>query len=175
MALHQIEVKDAQKWLEKNKAILIDVREPAEHVSSHIEGATLMPLSQIDSKKLDTDKVKKVIIYCRTGNRSQLACEKLSKKHPEIDCYNLIGGIVAWEKAELPIKRSEGGVLPLDRQVQLTIGFCLILSAFLTYFVSKYFVFLTAFFGLGLSFAGLTGTCGLGMLIAKMPWNQRVH
>jgi hypothetical protein len=63
-------------------------------------------------------------------------------------------------------------LLPLDRQVQLTIGLGVLIGSLLAYFVNPMFFLLTGFFGAGLTFAGLSGTCGLAMVMAKMPWNQ---
>jgi hypothetical protein len=56
--------------------------------------------------------------------------------------------------------------------VQLSIGLTVLLGTVLGYFVHPYFLILSAFFGLGLINAGLTGWCGLALLMAKMPWNQ---
>ena len=64
-------------------------------------------------------------------------------------------------------------MLPLDRQVQLTVGILIVLGVVLSMFVSSKFLALPLFIGLGLTFAGLTGTCGLAMMLAKMPWNQK--
>jgi hypothetical protein len=62
--------------------------------------------------------------------------------------------------------------LPLDRQVQLAIGLGVFVGSVLGYLVSPNFFILSGFFGAGLVFAGLTGYCGLAVLMAKMPWNK---
>lgn len=165
-------VKELKKWLDNNEAILIDVREPGEHSVSNIECATLIPLSGISHDKLPELNGKKLVIHCRSGMRSSNACKKLLAEDSSLELYNLDGGIMAWEKHGHSTKCSGKKLLPLDRQVQLTIGIFLIISAILTYTVSSLFILVSAFMGCGLVFAALTGTCGLGMLIAKMPWNQ---
>ena len=88
------------------------------------------------------------------------------------EVYNLEGGIAAWAQAGYHVESSGHFFLPLDRQVQLTIGLCVLVGSILAYTVSPIFLFLTGFFGLGLTFAGLTGFCGLALLMARMPWNQ---
>ncbi len=169
--MKQIDVKTANEWLNENKAMLIDVREPAEHASVCIECAELKPLSQINSHEI-THSDRKVIIHCKSGKRSQMACQAFMEKHPELDIYNLEGGIDAWQSAGLKVKSGEKKTLPLDQQVQLTIGSFTFIGAMLTLFININFVYVPAALGLGLTMAGITGACPLRQLIAKMPWNQ---
>ena len=169
--MKHIDVKTANEWLKKDDAVLIDVREPAEHASVCIECAELKPLSQINSHEIRHSD-KKVIIHCKSGKRSQMACQVFMEKHPELDIYNLEGGIDAWQSTGLKVKSGEKKILPLDQQVQLTIGSLTFIGALLTFFININFVFVPAALGLGLTMAGLTGACPLRQLIAKMPWNQ---
>jgi rhodanese-related sulfurtransferase len=81
------------------------------------------------------------------------------------------GGTVAWEQAGLPVKRGKKAI-SLERQVRIAAGFLTLLGAVLGFFVHPYFIGLSAFIGAGLMFAGITDTCGMGMMLAKMPWNQ---
>jgi hypothetical protein len=62
--------------------------------------------------------------------------------------------------------------MSLERQVRILAGFLTFTGAALGFFVHPYFVGLSAFIGAGLMFAGITDTCGMGMMLAKMPWNQ---
>lgn len=176
MTINQVDVKTVAGWLDSNQAILIDVREPAEYIACYIAAAKLHPLSQLDAKQLPVDTNKKIVIHCRSGKRSLSACQKLIKKHPDLDFYNMEGGILEWQSKGLATTVSvKHKVLPLDRQVQLTIGCLLILASLLSYFISPLFIAITAAIGCGLVLAGATGTCGLAMLLAKMPWNQKVN
>lgn len=118
-------------------------------------------------------KNKKIIIHCQAGRRGGIACEKLLLSDPDIDIYNLEGGIAAWEKAGFDIKKSGNSKLSLERQVQITIGSGVLIGLILGYFVHPGFLFLTGIFGAGLLFAGMTGSCGLATLMSKMPWNQK--
>ncbi|HAT3881149.1 TPA: rhodanese-like domain-containing protein [Legionella pneumophila] len=173
MTYKNIDAQTAKQWLDNQEAVIWDVREPAEHVSSCIEYAELKPLSSISPEDIPKEIDKKVIVHCRSGKRSQAACEKFITYHPEIKFFNLEGGILAWEREGFKtIKKSKHSVLPLDRQVQLTVGTFVFISVILGYFISSLFLLIPLFFGAGLMFAGLSGTCGLAMLLAKMPWNQ---
>ena len=173
MTVKKIDAISVKNLLDNEQAILIDVREPAEHLSCHIESSTLLPLSQLSLERLPKQANKKVVFHCLSGKRGQIACEKAIKDHPDIEIYNLDGGIKAWQQSGLPVKENKGkAILPLDRQVQLTIGIMLLIGVILTYFVNTAFLIIPLFLGLGLCFAGLSGTCGLLMLLAKMPWNR---
>ncbi|HCV00784.1 MAG: rhodanese [Dehalococcoidia bacterium] len=171
MNVRQVEVKTAQKWLENDEAILIDVREPAEHASQKIKGSALHPLGSISSNDISQVK-KKILIHCQKGTRGNNACQKLIAENQALDVYNIEGGIEAWQQAGFPVESSGKKFLPLDRQVQLTIGVSVLTFALLGFFVNPAFAFGAAFFGAGLTIAGLTGWCGLAKLMAKMPWNQ---
>jgi len=162
-----------RQWLDRGEAVLIDVREPAEHRAERIRRSRLVPLGKIASANLSDLQERKLVIHCRKGGRGAAACERLLAENPGLEIYNLSGGIEAWIDAGLPVEREGGPVLPLDRQIQFTIGILVLVAASLTYFVDPLFFLLSSFFGAGLVVAGLTGFCGMGRLIAAMPWNQR--
>jgi hypothetical protein len=65
-------------------------------------------------------------------------------------------------------------MISLERQVRIAAGFIVLSGVLLAHFVNPAFIWLSGFIGAGLMFAGATDWCGMGMLIAKMPWNQRV-
>jgi len=71
----------------------------------------------------------------------------------------------------LPVVRGKKSI-PLERQVRIAAGFLVLLGAVLGFFVHPYFIGLSAFVGAGLMFAGITDTCGMALVLAKMPWNQ---
>lgn len=172
-AIKIINADTAKEWLDKNEAIIIDVRESGEYAAMHIPGATLIPLGTINNDVLPPLAGKKLIIHCQLGRRSEMACEKLLSTNPSLDVYNLDGGIKAWVNAGQKVNQSGKTFISIDRQVQLTIGTGVLLGVTLGYFLHPAFLCLAAFFGAGLVFAGATGTCGLAMLLAKMPWNQK--
>ncbi|MCL4149363.1 UNVERIFIED_CONTAM: hypothetical protein GTU68_067130 [Idotea baltica] len=138
-----------------------------------IEHARNLPLSKvnIDDAHLPEHKHKKLVIHCQAGKRSMMACEKLADA--PFDVWNLEGGILAWKDAGLPVKSSTSKHMPLDRQVQLTIGLATFIGVALGYFISPAWLVLPTVTGLGLINAGLTGWCGLATIVAMMPWNQK--
>ena len=172
MALRTIDAPTLKQWLDTGEAVLVDVREPAEYNAESIAGAKLLPLAGITKSALPNYACKKLVIHCRKGGRGGSACEKLLAEDPNLEIYNLDGGITAWADAGYPVQSSGKFFLALDRQVQLTIGLCVLIGSLLAYFVNPQFFLLTGFFGAGLTFAGLSGFCGLAMVIARMPWNQ---
>jgi rhodanese-related sulfurtransferase len=172
MKITNITSATLKNWLENNEAILIDVREIAENKSESIAGSTLIPLGEINSKILPKSTNKKLVIHCRSGKRSLAACEKIVKEDASLEVYNLEGGIISWINSGFAVKKSDKFFLPLDRQVQLTIGLAVLAGSLLGYFVDSKFFILSGFFGAGLCFAAITGWCGLAMFLAKMPWNK---
>ena len=84
---------------------------------------------------------------------------------------NVEGGTAAWEAAGLPVVRGKK-TISLERQVRIAAGVLVLVGSALGYFVHPYFIGVAAFVGAGLTFAGVTDTCGMGMLLARMPWNQ---
>lgn len=171
MTIQHIDVRTARKWLNHDEAILIDVREPAEHAAQKIAGAMLQPLGAVCCGDIPNTQ-KKILVHCQKGARGKQACQKLLAENDALEIYNIEGGIEAWQQAGYPLEQSGGKILPLDRQVQLTIGLGVLSFALLGYVVHPAFALGAAFFGAGLINAGLTGWCGLGKLMAKMPWNQ---
>lgn len=172
MTIQSVDVKTLNGWLEHNEAVLVDVREPAEFASESIPGAVLVPLSTVKISTLPPHEGKKLVIYCRKGGRGGSACQKLLAEMPNLDLYNLTGGIEAWMAAHMPVTRSSRKVLPLDRQVQLAIGTFVLLGSLLGFFVNPAYFLLSGFFGVGLIIAGLSGFCGMARIMALMPWNR---
>lgn len=168
-----IDPKTANAWLSKDEAIIIDVREPGEYAAMHIAGAKLIPLNTINSDQLPELNGKKLIIHCHLGRRGETACEKLLLRNPDLEVYNLEGGISAWDKAGFAVEKSKQTFLSIERQVQITIGSVVLIGVILGYWVYPGFLLLSAFFGAGLLFAGITGSCRLAIVMSKMPWNQK--
>lgn len=157
--------------LDRRCCQLVDVREPVEHAEEHIREATLIPLGELEKRASELDREKTVIIHCRSGKRGAQAVEKLRALGFK-DVQNLEGGILAWKEKGLPVATAQRSGLPLMQQVQLTIGLDVLTGVFLSQWVSPGWIWLSGFFGAGLTFAGLTGWCGLAILMSKMPWNR---
>ena len=169
MSVKTVDPGTLRQWLGEGSAILVDVREPAEHRARHIIQARPIPLGKINVAGLPNGR--RIVIHCQKGGRGASACEKLARQNPQLEVYNLEGGIDAWVAAGLPVKTG-GFALPLDRQVQLTIGVTLLLASWLAFNVSPLFLLITAALGLGLTMAGATGFCGLARVMAHAPWNK---
>jgi rhodanese-related sulfurtransferase len=171
MTIKNIDALTLKKWLDNKEAILIDVREPAEHKTTNIPNAISKPLGSICCADIPNSG-KKVVLHCQKGARGNNGCQKLITENSTIEVYNLEGGIEAWQRAGLPIGSHGGKILPLNRQVQITVGSCVLLFSLLGHLADPAFSLAAALFGAGLINAGLTGWCGLGKLMAKMPWNK---
>ncbi len=87
------------------------------------------------------------------------------------DVINIEGGTSAWEQAGLPVVRGKKA-MSLERQVRIAAGSLILVGVILSFVVHPYLIGISAFVGAGLVFAGITDTCGMGMMLAKMPWNQ---
>lgn len=151
---------------------LIDVRTPVEYREVHVSGARNVPLDQLNAAQFATSRSASEPLYviCRSGSRGKQACEKLLAA----GCTNVVnveGGTLAWNQAGLPVVRGKKSI-SLERQVRIAAGLLVLTGSVLGYFVSPYWIGLSAFVGAGLAFAGITDTCGMGMLLARMPWNQ---
>lgn len=157
--------------------VLIDVRTPAEYAEVHIPQAVSHPLQGFDPAALVAagriQRDQQVHVICRTQNRSKLAAEALEK----VGFQNVVvveGGTSEWEATGYPVTRGGGkAVISLERQVRIAAGALVLVGVLLAWFVSPAFIFLSGFIGAGLVFAGITDFCGLGLLIARAPWNTR--
>ena len=153
---------------------LIDVRTPVEYREVHCLFARNVPLSDLDPKVVMTARDgtadKPLYVICRSGSRGKQACEKFMAAG-YTNVVNVAGGTLAWADCGLPVNRGKK-VIPLERQVRIAAGSLVVVCTVLGYFVHPYFLGLSAFVGAGLVFAGVTDTCGMGLLLARMPWNR---
>lgn len=169
--IHQVSVHDVPaEW---SDALLLDVRTPAEFEEAHIAGSVLHPLTELDPSWVRSLAAERgsVLVICRTGNRASQAAERLAAAgFPSVGV--LAGGVLDWEAAGRPLQRGQA-VMSLERQVRIAAGALVFAGSVLAYAVNAAWIALPAFVGAGLVFAGITDTCGMGMLIARMPWNNR--
>ncbi len=159
------------KSLQSTGVTLVDVREPVEYAEAHIPGAALIPLGELERRAGEIDRSQPVVVMCRSGKRAGQAVAKLETRG-FTGLRNLDGGILAWQAAGLPVARAEKKVFPLMQQVQIIIGSGVLAGVILSRLVHPDFIWLSAFFGAGLVFAGTSGWCGLAILMSKMPWNR---
>jgi hypothetical protein len=110
-------------------------------------------------------------LICRSGSRSRQAAEAFEREG-FANSVSVDGGTLAWERAGLPVVRGERKAISLERQVRIAAGSLVVLGTALGAFVHPGFLGIAAFVGAGLVFAGITDTCGMGLMLAKMPWNR---
>ncbi len=154
------------------EVLLLDVRTPGEYAAAHIEGAVLHPLDRLDPAVVTQLAVGKsrTVVICQSGKRAMQAAETLKTAgHSAVAVLG--GGVNAWDAAGLPLIHGQG-VISLERQVRIAAGMLVLTGALLGFFVNTGWIALSGFVGAGLIFAGITDTCGMGMLLARMPWNQ---
>ncbi|MDE6643919.1 MAG: rhodanese-like domain-containing protein [Muribaculaceae bacterium] len=99
-------VANFASYIKNDDVQLLDVRTPEEFNESHISGAKNIDWYDdnfITDAVKELDKSKPVAVYCRSGKRSAAAAEKLTEKGYKVT--NLLGGILAWEEAEMPVKQ----------------------------------------------------------------------
>jgi rhodanese-related sulfurtransferase len=162
------------KSLNQTDKIYVDVRSPAEYRSLRVQGAINLPLNTIscaDVQKLIGDKQNPaIILLCGKGGRARKAAEIL-----QAGSFNLLvveGGTNACVDANLPIEKGSNSTISIERQVRIGAGSLVCIGLVLGHFINPNFYFLSAFIGAGLIFAGITDWCGMGLLIARAPWNK---
>ena len=153
---------------------LLDVRTPVEHRELHAADARNVPLDRLDPAAVMQARHDKrdepLYVICRSGSRGKQACEKfLAAGFPNV--VNVEGGTLAWAECGLPVVRGKKAI-SLERQVRIAAGSLVLLGVLLGWLVHPAFLALAAFVAAGLVFAGITDTCGMGLVLARMPWNR---
>jgi rhodanese-related sulfurtransferase len=168
-----IDVNDLRARLQsQTPPQVLDVREFPEYVAGHLPAARCMPLSDIEVRATTLDQAQPTVVLCRSGKRSKEAARRLEEMG-FTDVLDLLGGTTAWEAAGFPLQREAGGPWSLERQVRLLAGFLVLCGVILSQTVAPAFVWLSAFIGAGLMFAAITDTCGMALLLARLPWNRQ--
>lgn len=150
--------------------LIVDVRTPAEFESEHIAGAVNVPLAELPDKLPPDSKDQVMVLVCRTDRRATAAAELLAAKGfaPKV----LVGGVTAWRNKNFPVVEGKKS-LPLDQQVQLIAGSLILAGTLMGIFAQKTWLVLPIFVGAGLTYAGLSGNCGLAMALSHAPWNRK--
>lgn len=151
-------------------ARLIDIRAADEHARERIAGAHNVPLDRIGELP---DDARPVVFHCKSGMRTAANAHTLAAAAGSAPVYVLEGGIDAWRGAGQPVVTDRSQPLEIMRQVQITAGALVLAGVLLGLFVAPGFFGLSAVVGAGLTFAGITGWCGMANLLRLMPWNRR--
>jgi rhodanese-related sulfurtransferase len=173
MSVPTITPSRLEEFRTAGKAVdLIDVRTPAEFREVHVAFARNVPLDRLDAAAQQhriAPPEEPLYVICRSGGRGRQACEKLLAAG--VNVVNIEGGTLACVDAGLPVVRGKKAI-SLERQVRIAAGSLVLLGVALGWLVHPAFTALSAFVGVGLVFSGVTDTCGMGLLLARMPWNR---
>jgi rhodanese-related sulfurtransferase len=165
----------AQKIAVNGETLLVDVRTPKEFAESHAARAVSIPLDEISRDallaKFPDAANREIYLICHSGNRSRKALQKLQAEGLA-NLINVEGGTSAWTQAGLPVINGRKTV-SLERQVRIAAGSLVVGGVLLAWLLHPLWILLSTFVGAGLVFAGVTDTCGMGLLLAKMPWNRK--
>jgi len=170
--MSECSVVGLQEQLENGEIHLVDVREQVEFAGGRVKGASLLPLGELEKRHEELDHSKPIYVMCRTGRRSAEAQRKLHDLG-FTNVVNVSGGIEAWKKEDLPVERDEQAPWSIERQVRFAAGILVLTGVLLSVLVHPYFIVLSGMIGFGLAFTATIDWCGMGLLIAKMPWNKR--
>lgn len=156
---------------------ILDVRTAAEVKASALPDCLHIPLHELTPTRLQ-DEIEKsgkngaqVYLLCQGGKRAEIAADQL-KGNLNAELVIIEGGMNAVSAAQIPLQQSGKAVMSLERQVRIAAGFLVLIGVILGFVVNSGFFVLSGFVGAGLMFAGITDTCMMGLLIARMPWNR---
>jgi len=147
----------------------VDVRSATEFAAGHIPGAVNIPMEQVESRLSDFSTTLPVVLICQSGTRAALVSDMLWQCRQDLRV--LEGGTAAWAKAGLALVVNTKSRWSLERQVRLIAGLMVLFGVALGVILDVRWVYLSGFVGLGLTFAGLSDICPMGILLGKMPWN----
>lgn len=162
----------------EDKPVVIDVRTAAEFNNEYLGESINLPVQDATGLSLESclsqcgcAGSETVYLLCGTGNRAQIAAKQLMK-----ECANPLvvvdGGIATMKQIGITFKKGAGSVISLERQVRIVAGSLVLLGVVLGFVLGSTFFGISAFVGAGLVFAGVTDTCAMGMMLARMPWNR---
>lgn len=170
-----ISPREALEKFNKEGARLIDVRTPAEYRSMHAAGAEHHELSRLNEDYITNTLLadgseKPLLLLCNSGKRAAQAAQRLEGK-TNAPVLVVEGGTTLWDDLRLPVEKGKA-VMSLERQVRVAAGILVLIGTLAGLFVHPAFLAVPALVGAGLVFAGITDTCGMALLLAKMPWNK---
>jgi rhodanese-related sulfurtransferase len=161
--------------LSEQGALLLDVRSPAEYRSVHVQGAINLPLENVTASRVkeliqSNHKNPVVVLLCASGTRARTAADRLESS--DLKLTVITGGTNSCIQLGIPVNRTKTQMISIERQVRIGAGFLVLTGVALGYWVAPAFYLLSGFIGAGLMFAGITDWCGMGILLARAPWNK---
>ncbi|MFN3653357.1 MAG: rhodanese-like domain-containing protein [Armatimonadota bacterium] len=167
-AVKTCSVQELKGRLERGSSTVVDVRVYPEYAEAHLPGSRLVPLDEL-KRHPELAGDGEILLLCRSGRRAGEAGALLASR-PGVQPVVVEGGIDAWKRAGFPT-RQERGPISLERQVRIAAGTLVLTGLLLDSFLPGA-RFLSYFVAAGLVFAGVTDTCAMGMLLARLPWNR---
>jgi rhodanese-related sulfurtransferase len=168
-----IDIETAAELLKQHAPFkLIDVRTPAEFESIHIPGSYNVPLDLLPEHREElSDALRSpAILICRSGSRAQQAAKML--RDARLDHVHILdGGIAAWEAAGKTVRRGQLR-WGLERQVRGVAGALVVVGSLAGMLVSPPLGLIATAVGGGLAFSAATDTCGMAMVLSKLPYNR---
>lgn len=166
-----ITATDLAKRMENEAIRIIDIRSFAEYDREHITVAENIEADNIGNKLAYGDD-EILVFSCLGGVRTQNCSNQLATLTAK-EVLILEGGLNAWKKAGFATVENHKAPLPIIRQVQIIVGSMVLLGVILGLSIHPYFVLISGFFGAGLLFAGLSGTCALASMLMLLPYNKK--
>ncbi len=170
-----LSVSEARSRL--HELAVVDVRTPAEFASGHLPDAVNVPLDRIGQALPELRQAagrKPLLLVCASGARSDNAAGTLASHG--IPAASLTGGTTAWTAGGHGLHYPAGrprAVWAMERQVRFTAGGIVLLGLVLGLFVHPAFQLLSAGIAAGLVFSALTNTCGMAVVLGRLPFNRR--
>lgn len=177
MNIKRITANEFLARVNNDNDVIIDLRTGVEVANECIGNCVHIPVQDLDPQVLDNTleqhnaQPKEIFLLCQTGGRANMALDKL-KSCTDKNFVVIEGGLTALKSAGANIIKGDSNVISLERQVRIAAGFLVFIGVLLGFTVNTNFYFLSGFVGVGLMFAGISNTCAMGMMLAKMPWNK---
>lgn len=177
MSVEVISAKDFLKVNAHKESCVIDLRTPIEVASESLPKFIHLPVQDFNFERLEqalrvSNQINhNIYLLCQSGKRADIAVAKLPKDL-DLNVFIIEGGLSALKEQGILTVQSDRKIISLERQVRIAAGALTLVGSFLALFININFLAIPIFVGSGLMFAGITNTCGMGLLLAKMPWNK---
>lgn len=156
---------------------ILDVRTAAEVKAAALSDCLHIPLHELSADRLQAEIARsgkdgtRIYLLCQAGRRAEMAADALNGK-VQAELVIIEGGMNAVKQSRIPLANSGRKIIPLERQIRIAAGLLIMTGVALGTTVNPGFYFLSGLVGAGLTFAGITNICVMGMLLAKAPWNK---
>ena len=169
--VESIDAVEVKKRLDSGNWQLLDVRGADEYKAMRIEPSVNIPVDAISSRLAQIKPDVNWIVSCRSGARAARAAQTLQSVGLQNICIAK-ESLNGWIKHHYPVVK-EKVPMSLERQVRTIAGAMVLVGSILAIFVSKWFLIIPVWAGAGLFYAGLSGSCMMGELLMKLPYNQK--